>query len=590
MADAYRFLVRPRHIACLVAGLALVAGGLVGQTGPARADAVKTRYIVSTYTSDGTDQAVSRLTRVGTRPSHRYSRVFNGFATSLTPSQVGALSADPRVRSIVPDQPMSIESDQSAAPWGLDRLNQRDDVLDGRYSYQTTGAGVTVFQIDTAVRLDHADLGGRAVSGYDFVDRDADANERCARAAGGYGHGTHVAGTILGSTYGVSKQARLVALRVLDCDGAGWTSDFLSALQYAVDHKPTGPAVVNISAGGDRSASLDAAVAATVDAGIAVVVAAGNENQSACNSSPARAPAALTVAASTSSDDRASYSDYGSCVDLFAPGSSVRSAWPTSSTATATLSGTSMATPHVTGAVARYLQAYPSASPAAVRTALLGDATSGAISGAGAGTPDKLLYLRGSTTGAPTSVAATRLSTGSIALGWEPPYGFGSPTVTGYRLTRSGHDAAGAAFAPIDLGPGSRSFTFSRLGAGTAYTVSVRALSSAGAGSTAARAVAKLALPGRGRVGLASAGPTGDGLTSITARWNSPGPGGAVASYSLQVKREATSAISSVTAGSSKRSLQVSKLAKSAYVVRVRAVNAAGSGAWSSWSARATAR
>jgi subtilisin family serine protease len=468
--------------------MALLAASALAQLPSASADVKPGRYIVRTMSAAGTDHAVGKVARAGSsRVSERYDRVFHGFAAQLTASQVRTLRADPRVVSVVPDKVMRIDSSQLSPSWGLDRIDQHARPLSGSYSYQTTGSGVTVFEIDTGIRLTHEEFGGRASSGYDWVDSDADASD-CN------GHGTHVAGTIGGRTFGVAKEVNLVALRVLACDGSGWESDFEAALEYVVEHRPAGPAVVNISAGGDADRAFDDSVNAVVKAGIPVVVAAGNENTDACVDSPARAASAITVAASTSTDSRATrYSNYGGCVDVFAPGDQVLSAYGTGDAATELLSGTSMAAPHVTGAVARYLQAYPKASPSAVQTALVGESTKNVISSAGSGSPNRLLYLRRGTTAAPRSVTTLRSSAKrTLTLTWKAPYGFGSPRVTGYRVTRSGSDTAGKPFAPVQLSATARSFTFTKLKRSKAYSVSVVAMNNAGASATAKRSITRI--------------------------------------------------------------------------------------------------
>ncbi len=576
---------RARRLGAWLAAAALVTGGALLTTTPAQADAKPGRYIVSTWTAGGADGAVAKVTRKGVRPSHRFSRVLHGFAATLSSAQLSALRNDSRVRSIVPDEVISIDSTQNDAEWALDRVDQRSDNLDNTYRYQTTGAGVTVFEIDTGIRTTHTQFGGRAVKGYNFVEDNADASD-CN------GHGTHVAGSIAGSTYGVAKQARLVAVRVLDCNGEGYLSDFIAGLQYVVDHQPAGPAVVNISAGGASNSALDEAVRTVVDEGIPVVVAAGNDDENACFNSPARVSSALTVAATDADDERAYFSDWGSCVDLFAPGVGIRSASDRSDTATESMSGTSMAAPHVAGAVARYLQAYPQASPSAVRRALVGDATSNAVSEAASGSPNKLLYLRSTTTGVPTSVSTTHSDAArTLTLKWSPPYGFGAPAVTGYRITRSGTDTSGRSFTTTNLTGAARSYTFGQLRHGTTYTVTVRSLNASGGGTVSSTTVKMLAAPGKGRVSTPAAGSTNDTASSVTAKWKAPSSGGKVASYAIEVRRTGTTTTTKATASSSKRSLKITKLTKNAsFVVRVRAVNAAGQGTWSSWSSKAKAR
>lgn len=573
-----------RRPAAVLLALIALALGLVAQPLTAQAEDTTDRYIVTTSSPFATDAAVARLKRAGIRTSNRYHTVLDGFAATMTTGQVATLRRDSRVRSVTVDHVLRTSSTQTSPTWGLDRVDQRSATLNHSYAYATTGAGVTVFSVDTGIRLDHREFGGRAKSGYDFVDGDSNATD-CN------GHGTHVAGTVAGSTYGVAKAARLVALRVLDCQGEGYESDFISALQYVVDHRPAGPSVVNISAGGAESTTLDRAVAAVVKAGIPVVVAAGNDDTDACRLSPAGESSAITVAASNESDARAYFSDYGSCVDIFAPGTDITSAAVSSTTATVAWDGTSMATPHVAGAVARYLQVYPDASPAAVSRALIGDATSGAIDDA-AGSPNKLLYLQTGTTGTPLGTATTQSDAArTITATWSPPYGFGAPAVTGYRVTIRGAADTNASGVSVDLAATARSFTFVDLKHGAKYTVSVVAIDSAGSGSVASKQVSMLAGPGKGRVATPAAGSKKDNSTSITAQWKAPTSGGTPASYTVAVRRSGSSSVKTYSVKSTTRSRKVTKLKKNAsYAVRVRAVNAAGNGTWSGWSAKAKAR
>lgn len=365
----------------LAAGQGPVAP-LLGADAPG---ALAGRYIVVFKDDVGAGAVDAAMKGLGSGQVHyRYTRVLNGFAASLPEQALDALLRNPHVAYIEVDSVVSIDATQSPATWGIDRIDQRNLPLSNSYTYNFTGAGVTAYIIDTGILYSHSEFGGRASFGYDaFGGNGVDCN----------GHGTHVAGTVGGATYGVAKGVTLKGVRVLDCSGSGSTTGVIAGVDWVTaNHAAGAPAVANMSLGGAASTALDTAVKNSIADGVVYAIAAGNSNRDACKFSPARVPEAITVGATTNTDARASYSNYGACLDLFAPGSSITSAWYTSNTATNTISGTSMATPHVAGAAALYLQANSSATPQQVRDALVGNATPGVVGNEGRKSPDLLLY------------------------------------------------------------------------------------------------------------------------------------------------------------------------------------------------------
>jgi subtilisin family serine protease len=450
---------------------------------------------------------------------HVYSLALDGFAASLSESAARRIARHPHVLAVVPDVRVARAAGgtQVAAPWGLDRLDQRALPLGGAFAYATDGAGVTVYIVDTGINAGHVEYTGRVAPGFDAITAGGSAND-C------HGHGTHVAGTVGGTKYGVAKGARLVGVRVLDCSGNGTSSSVIAGLDWILKQKAANPslrAVANMSLAGGVSPELDNAVAALVAGGVTTVVAAGNSAVDACTSSPARAPAAVTVGATDASDRFASFSNHGACVDLEAPGVGVTSAYVGSATAAATMSGTSMAAPHAAGAAALYVGANPAATPAQVASALTANATVNAVVGAPVNTANRLLYVgflgAAPPNAAPTATISAPNAAAVFAQGASVTFaGAGSDPETG---ALSGASLVWTSSLQGRIGTGA-SFATTALVAGT-HGITLTARDPQGATGTATRTLTVSAPAPAGPVGLLSS-QTGKGCLTTSATATNP--------------------------------------------------------------------
>jgi serine protease len=330
------------------------------------------------------DMARQMASQHGAQVTRTFSHALRGFVVQANDKALERLLLDDRVAYVEEDGIVSIAATQSNATWGLDRIDQRDLPLNSTYVYDTTASNVNTYIIDTGVLGSHTQFSGRMIGGYTAIS-DGNGTNDCN------GHGTHVAGTVAGSTHGVAKGARISPIRVLGCNGSGTNSGVIAGMDW-VTANHVKPAVANMSLGGGASQATDDAVTRMHNAGVTVVVAAGNDNSNACNYSPARAPVAITVGSTQNNDARSSFSNFGTCLDIFAPGTNITSAWHTGTSATNTISGTSMASPHVAGVAALYLANNPSATPTQVTNALINNSTANKVTSAGTGSPNRLLY------------------------------------------------------------------------------------------------------------------------------------------------------------------------------------------------------
>jgi subtilisin family serine protease len=362
-------LSKPTARIVLALAVAVAALATLGAAAPSASDRASYIVVLKSSVADPAAVAQEHATRFGGTVTHIYTHALNGYSITIPSVAAARIAADPRVSYVEPDGVVTADTTQTGATWGIDRIDQRSLPLSGTYTYFATGSGVKAYIIDTGIRYTHTQFGGRAIKGVDEVTAGGTASD-CN------GHGTHVSGTVGGSTYGVAKAVTLVSVRVLGCNGSGSTSGVIAGVDWVTGNHLAGQsAVANMSLGGGASSSLDTAVNNSINDGVSYAIAAGNGDvfgnpQNACNFSPARVAAAMTISATDRTDTKASWANYGSCVDWFAPGVSITSAWYSSDTATNTISGTSMATPHTTGVAAQYLQGHPGSSPATVRSAL----------------------------------------------------------------------------------------------------------------------------------------------------------------------------------------------------------------------------
>ncbi|MDE2591969.1 MAG: fibronectin type III domain-containing protein [Actinomycetales bacterium] len=558
----------------LTVGLSVLLGGL-----PANAltSIARSNYIVRVQ--PGTDIAVRAfLKSMGDVPTDEIDYVFDGFVVKLADFEVTALKANKDVIDVTPDQTVSLlDTDSNPPSWGLDRLDQAALPLDNSFSYPAQGgAGVRVYIVDTGVQADNPDFAGRVLPGLDMIGTNAE-NTDC------HGHGTHVAGTAAGTRYGIAKKATIVPVRVLGCTGSGSFSGIISALDWIKQNNPAGtPAVVNMSIGGSSYGPMDAAVNSLVSAGIVASVAAGNSNVDACGTSPAAAASAITVAASTSTDARASFSNYGSCIDIFAPGQSIVSDNAFAPGSSTTMSGTSMAAPHVTGAAALVLGQNPTWTPDQVLKALQDNADKGVVTGS-LSTADGLLnisFLNSAVTptpvvgvpDAPTAVTVSGITQTSATVSWTAPANTGGAAITGYTVEYRA--SATSAWTPI-AATGTSS-TITGLTATTVYQVQVSAVNSAGTSTPSP--IASFTTIGNVPTAPTNAVITQDHGNYVKFSWTAPNSNGGTAISSYTVQQQIGGVWTTVYTASTTSALVSNLSPLTAYAFKIWANNSAGAG------------
>ena len=543
-------------------------------------------YIVvmrSTGDLAGEEVAISRS---GGRTEQRFSHAINALSVRVKHSDASRLRNDPNVLSVELDQPMYALDTQSPTPsWGLDRIDQTALPLNSTFTATAKGVGVDAYIVDTGIYATHSEFTGRLASGFTAI-ADGNGTNDCN------GHGTHVAGTTAGTTYGIAKAATLIPVRVLDCLGSGSTTGVIAGLDWIVANHVAGKAAVaNMSLGGGASTALDTAVQNVINDGVVMAVAAGNSNANACNSSPSRAPNAITVGATgtyyagETTDSRSGYSNYGTCLDIFAPGSNIVSSWMGSTTATNTISGTSMATPHVAGVAAVLFGRYPTSTPAQIAAMLRNSATPNVVLSAGTGSPNYLLYLdplggpivappppTPVAPSAPTGITITP-STGSLSVNFTAGASGTSP-ITTYKYSLNG----GTTWATRQTGTTASPVVITGLVNGTTYSVSLRAVSAVGDGAASMPVSVTLpTAPAAPTIGTATANA---GRTA-TVRWTLGSNGGsAITSHvvTAYLNGSGTAAKTVTVNGATTVSASVTGLtAGGSYTFKVQARNAYGS-------------
>lgn len=476
-----------RPLFTTLSAIVLLAVPFSGIASAAQDDSEGT-YIIVLKSANDIEGKEKQIAQMGGRTEKRFTNAINGLSVKIKHKDADLLRTETNVLSVELDQPMFALDTQTPTPsWGLDRIDQRALPLNNSFTASAYGAGVDVYVVDTGVSTTHTDFSGRLRSGFSAINDGRGSND-CN------GHGTHVAGTSAGTTYGIAKAATLVPVRVLDCNGSGTTSGVIAGLDWIIaDHASGKPAVANMSLGGGASLALDTAVQNAINDGVVMAVAAGNSTADACTSSPARAVNAITVGATTSTDSRASYSNFGTCLDIFAPGSGITSAWIGGTSATNSISGTSMASPHVAGVAAVLLDRYPTSTPADITSMLRSSATPNVVLSAGTGSPNYLLYLdpTGSTivtpppAPTPTAPAAPsigiatankgRTATVTWTLGADGGSAISSHTVYAYLI-----GSATASKSILVSGASTTTATVTGLKVGAQYTFKVQAVNAYG--------------------------------------------------------------------------------------------------------------